>query len=119
MSPKIRSLQVRRVRVPMTPHRTASGVVSESPLVLTDLGLDTGVTGHSVVFTYPAIALVPTGELVAALEPLLIGADAAPQAVHRMLTSRFRLLGAQGLVGMALAAVDMALWDALARTHAL
>src|SRR5262249_34057160 len=30
-----------------------------------------------------------------------------------------RLLGTQGLVGIALAAIDMALWDALARTHGL
>ena len=36
--PKIQSLRVRAVRVPMAhPHRTASGVVSESPLVLTDV----------------------------------------------------------------------------------
>jgi mandelate racemase len=118
MPPKISSLEVRRVRVPMPqPHRTASGVVSESPLVLTDVGLDSGLTGHSIVFTYTPAALNATSELVAALGPFLIGADAAPLEVHRRLAGRFRLLGTQGLVGMALAAIDMAVWDALARTH--
>ena len=59
---KIRSLRVRVVRVPMAhPHRTASGVVSESPLVLTDVFTDDGVVGHSVVFTYTAAALEAHG----------------------------------------------------------
>ena len=54
-SSAIRGLRVRTVRVPMTePHRTASGVVSESPLVLTDAITDQGVVGHSIVFTYTA-----------------------------------------------------------------
>ena len=34
-----------------------------------------------------------------------------------MIIKRFRLLGTQGLVGIALSAIDMALWDALARSH--
>jgi hypothetical protein len=34
----IRSIRVRAVKVPMAePHRTASGVITESPLVLVDL----------------------------------------------------------------------------------
>ena len=37
--------------------------------------------------------------------------------IEQKLSKKFRLLGTQGLVGMALAAIDMALWDALARTH--
>jgi mandelate racemase len=99
------------------PHRTATGVIAESPLVLTDLTLDTGVTGCSMVFTYTAAALEPTAALIRNLAPLLEGQSAAPVDVSRRLSGRFRLLGTQGLVGMALAAVDMALWDAQARMH--
>jgi mandelate racemase len=116
--PKIRALKARAVRVPMSPpHQTASGVVAESPLVLTDLTLDNGAVGHSIIFTYNVVALGPTGELIRNLEPLLTATEAAPAEIARTLAGRFRLLGAQGLIGMALAAVDMALWDALARTH--
>ena len=43
----------------------------------------------------------------------------APAEIEEQLAKRFRLLGTQGLVGMALAAIDMALWDALARVHSL
>ena len=57
-SPTIQEFRVRAVRVPMTePHRTASGVVAESPLVLTDVITDTEISGHSMVFTYTPTAL--------------------------------------------------------------
>lgn len=116
--PKIQSLRVRAVRVPMAhPHRTAGGVVSESPLVLTDVFGDDGVVGHSIVFTYTTAALKPTADLIKNLEDLIRGDPLAPFEVEQKLSRRFRLLGTQGLVGMALAAIDMALWDALARSH--
>ena len=54
--PKIQEVKVRAVRVPMDePHQTASGVVTESPLVLADVVTDTGVIGHSMVFTYTSL----------------------------------------------------------------
>jgi mandelate racemase len=117
---KIRELRVRAVKVPMAqPHRTASGTVTESPLVLTDIITDDGVVGHSMVFTYTAAALKPTAELIKSLETLIVGEPLAPAEIAQRLGRRFRLLGAEGLVGMALAAIDMALWDALARKHAI
>ena len=116
--PTIRELRVRAVRVPMEePHRTASGTVAESPLVLIDVVTDEGVAGHSIVFTYTAAALKPTADLIRNIEPLLEGEPLAPAQIERKLARRFRLLGTQGLVGMALAGIDMALWDALARSH--
>jgi mandelate racemase len=118
LMPKIKSLKVRAVRVPMAhPHRTAGGVVSESPLVLTDVLADDGIVGHSIVFTYTTAALKPTAELIQNLEGVLRDEPPAPFEVEKKLSSRFKLLGTQGLVGIALAAIDMALWDALARRH--
>jgi mandelate racemase len=115
---KIRELRVRALRVPLpTPHKTASGTVAESPLVLTDITTDHGVTGHSLIFTYTVAALQPTAGLVRNLEPLIVGEPLAPRELYRKLSARLRLLGTQGLVGMALAAIDMALWDALACTQ--
>ena len=115
-SPRIQGFKVRAVRVPMAePHQTASGVITESPLVLTDVMTDAGVTGHSMVFTYTAAALKPTADLIRNFEALVKGDALAPADVEQKLARRFRLLGSQGLVGIALAAIDMALWDALAR----
>lgn len=116
-SPSVVDLRVRAVRVPMqTPHQTASGVVSESPLVLTDAVTDTGVIGHSITFTYTAAALGPVADLIRNFAPLIKGDPLAPVEIERKLSQRFRLLGTQGLVGMAIAGIDMALWDALARS---
>jgi mandelate racemase len=68
--PKIHELRVRAVRVPMAqPHKTASGAISESPLVLTDIVADDGTTGHSMIFTYAVAALKPTADLIKNLEP--------------------------------------------------
>lgn len=116
--PVVRELRVRTIRVPMREaHRTASGAVTESPLVLTDVLTEDGLAGHSIVFTYTSAALHPTAEMIRNLEPLLKGEPLAPAEIERKLARRFRLLGTQGLVGMALAGVDMALWDALARAR--
>jgi mandelate racemase len=117
-APRIRGLKATPIRLPMSqPHRTASGVVAESPLVLVDVLTEEGVTGYGLVFTYTAAALGPTAELVRNLEPLVRDEPVAPAELAQRLARRFRLVGTQGLVGMALAGLDMALWDALARCH--
>lgn len=116
-SQKIREIKVRTLCVPMErPHQTASGVVAESPLVLCDIVTDDGNIGHSVIFTYTRSALKPTADLLKAMEPLVQGQPLAPREIEQNLAGRFRLLGTQGLVGMALSAIDMAVWDALARS---
>ena len=118
-TPKLKNLHVTAVCVPMQhPHQTASGTVSESPLVLTDVITDDGIIGHSVVFTYTPAALKPTAELIRNIGDLIKDAPLAPAEIEQKLSKRFRLLGTQGLIGMALSAIDMALWDALARSHA-
>ena len=115
---KIRSLNARTVRVPMEhPHQTASGTVGESPLVLVDAVTEDGTAGHGIVFTYTPMALQPVAELIRNVEPLVSGETLAPIEIQQKLARRFRLLGTQGLVGMALAGIDMALWDALARSQ--
>ncbi|MCU1327226.1 MAG: Mandelate racemase/muconate lactonizing enzyme C-terminal domain protein [Bryobacterales bacterium] len=99
------------------PHRTATGIITESPLVLVDAITTEGVTGHGIVFTYTATALRPTAELIENIAPLVEGKPLAPLQISDELAARFRLLGTQGLVGMALAGIDMALWDAQAKVH--
>ena len=120
MDATIRSLKARAVKVPMAePHRTASGVITESPLVLVDLETRDGLVGHGIVFTYTAAALEPVRQLVENLEPLVAGQALAPDTLTRALLARFRLLGTHGLVGMAISGVDMAAWDAAARAQEL
>jgi mandelate racemase len=112
----IRELRVRAVDIPMKePHQTASGSIVSSPLVLIDILTEQGIAGHSHVFPYMPLALKPLADLVRNMEPLIRGDKVTPAAIEQKLQKRFRLLGPQGLVGIALAGIDMALWDAAAR----
>ncbi|MBL8837755.1 MAG: mandelate racemase [Alphaproteobacteria bacterium] len=116
----ISGLAARAVVAPLErPVRTASGTIPAAPLVLIDIATDQGVVGRAYLFAYTRPALAPLRAMVAALEPLLAGRAAVPADRRRDLDRAFRLLGRQGLVGMAMAGIDMALWDALGRAAGL
>ena len=119
-APTITEVNVRTVIVPMQiPHTTASGVITESPLILIDVTASDGMIGRGLLFTYTAFALTPIADFIRNITPLLIDQTLAPAELSKQLQERFRLIGTQGVIGMALAGIDMALWDALARTHEL
>ena len=112
----VRSLAARAVNVPLRlPLQTSSGTLQIAPLALVDLQTEEGITGRTYLFCYTPLALKPVCELLANLEPVLRGVPAVPLEIGRLLQSRFRLLGAKGIVGMALAGIDMVVWDALAK----
>lgn len=111
----IREIRARALNLtPPRPMETASGVMSTTPLVLIDLMTEEGVTGRSYVRCYTPLALQPLTQLVANLDSVVKGDAAVPVAVANKLQRYFRLLGPQGLTGIAMAGIDMALWDALA-----
>lgn len=113
----IANITARAVNVPMdAPHRTAGGVVSSYPMVLIDLVTTDGVKGTSYVFTYNLTALKPVVELVHNIGTMINSQAMAPLDIFALLDKKFRLLGVQGLVGMAISGIDMAIWDALARS---
>jgi mandelate racemase len=94
-------------------------VVSSAPLVLMDLETDQGLTGHAYVFCYTPIALKPIADLIEALQPLIQEDAVAPLVLAQKLQGRFRLIGPQGFTGIAMAAIDMAAWDVLAKSAGL
>ncbi len=111
----IKSIRPRAVNVPLRkPHPTAGGSVTSAPLVLIDLETSEGVTGRSYLFGYTALVLKPLAQLVQSLGELLTGDPVMPLDLNRKLQARLRLLGQQGLAGMAVAGIDMAAWDAAA-----
>ena len=112
----IESLRARAVIAPLSrPVRTAVGTIPSAPLVLIDVATEQGVTGRAYVFGYTAVTLAPLVQFLKNVEPMLKGKAVAPAARMREFERSFRLLGRQGLVGMALSGLDMALWDALGR----
>jgi mandelate racemase len=112
----LRTLDVRAVQVPLArPVITASGAIRTAPLVLCELVTEEGVRGSAYVFAYTPLALKPLASLLDNLGAALKGHCVVPFALDATLALRFRLLGPQGLTGMAMAALDMAAWDAQAR----
>lgn len=116
----VRDLRVRAVSVPMRlPLQTSSGTIRIAPLALIDLDTEEGVTGSTYLFCYTPLVLKPVTELLGNLAPLIKGDAVAPFEINQKLLRQFRLLGAKGITGMAMAGIDMAVWDALARAHAM
>lgn len=117
---KVTRFNARPVVVPMNiPLQTSSGTVGTAPLVLVDCETDHGAPGHSYAFSITPIALKALVELVAAMSELIKGDELAPFDIERKLTARLALLGLAGLQRIAQSAIDMAAWDALARTRGL
>ncbi|WP_225707089.1 hypothetical protein [Bradyrhizobium cenepequi] len=112
--PAIRSVKARGVVVPIKrPVKNAFGVIDSGPLVLIDVETDQGVTGHSYIFAYSKPTLKPLVHLIEETGRELAGKSVAPFDLMKAMDAKFRLLGWQGLVGMAVSGLDMACWDAL------
>jgi len=110
----IRSIKARAVVAPISrPVKNAFGVIEAAPLVLIDVATDQGVTGRSYIFAYAKLTLAPLEHLIEQIGGDLTGKAIAPFDLMAGMDAKFRLLGWQGLVGMAVSGLDMAFWDAL------
>jgi mandelate racemase len=113
----VEAVTARPVVAPFSrPLRTAVGEIPAAPLVLVDLFTKEGIVGRAYLFAYTKAVLAALTRLVEEIGAELAGKAVEPVARLREFDRRFRLLGWQGLVGMAVAGLDMALWDALARS---
>jgi mandelate racemase len=115
-TPTIRSVKARAIDAPISrPVKNAFGVIRSAPLVLIDVATDHGVTGRSYIFAYTRLTLKPLVQLIEEIGGELSGKPIAPFDLMAAMDARFRLLGWQGLVGMAVSGLDMAFWDVLGR----
>jgi mandelate racemase len=113
-TPAITRIAARAVVAPISrPVRNAFGVIEAAPLILIDVATDQGVTGRAYIFAYTKLTLKPLVELIEAIGRDLVGQAIAPFDLMAAMDAKFRLLGWQGLVGMAVSGLDMAYWDAL------
>ena len=113
----LRQLRARPVLVPFRrPPVAASGGLSQAAaLVLVDLETDEGVTGRAYLFGFAAWTLKPIIGCLHAMNEMLAGDAVAPFQIEAKLRKSLTLLDTPGLVGLALSAVDMCAWDALAQ----
>ena len=116
----IKDVKARAVNAPMArPITTSSGTIPSAPLVLIDVLTHQGLVGRSYIFGYFPVTLRPLVELISNLADMLRGMPISPVERMRDFDRAFRLLGRQGLLGMAISGLDMAFWDALGRAKDL
>jgi mandelate racemase len=116
----IRSITARALDAPISrPVKNAFGVIRSAPLVLIDVATDQGITGRAYIFAYTRLTLAPLVRLIADIGSELAGQEIAPFDLMTQMDAKFRLLGWQGLVGMAVSGLDMAFWDALGQAAGL
>ncbi len=112
----IEKIHGRAVNAPLKrPIRTAVGEIPSAPLVLIDVYTAQGIVGSAYIFAYTPAALAPLVHLLDELNLENAGKQVSPVERLREADLRFRLLGWQGLVGMAVSGLDMAYWDALGK----
>ncbi len=120
MTLTITNVRARAVMAPIKrPAVSASGAIPSAALVLIDLETDGGITGHAYLFAFMRAMLQPTVACIEALSEMVQGEVLAPQALDAKLRKQLTLLDTYGILGQALAGVDMAAWDAHAKAQDL
>jgi mandelate racemase len=97
------------------PLGTSAGTIRSAPLLLIDVETLEGVTGHAYLFCYLPSAASAIASILVEVERTAEGGPIVPGELWAKLSRRFRLIGVQGIVRMALSGFDVACWDALAR----
>jgi len=111
----LRAIRATGVEVPLKlPLGTSAGTLRSAALLLIDLETEEGVTGHSYLFCYLPAAAAAIAAMLGEVERSLKGDRVVPADLWAKLARRFKLIGVQGIVRMAMSGFDVACWDALA-----
>jgi len=116
----LKSATVRSVSIPLRrPVVSKVGVFREWPLILIDLYTNEGVVGRGYLEPYlkhAARYIVPAIEDLVAAQ---IGKRLAPLDSFQASRRSLNLIGYEGVTMIAVAGIDMAIWDALAKAAGL
>jgi mandelate racemase len=111
----VRAVRATPVEVPLNfVLGTSAGILRQVPLVLVDVETEEGVTGRGYLFGYLRAAALAIINVIAEIEAQTKGQRLDPPTLFARLTARFKLIGVQGIVRMAIAGFDQAAWDACA-----
>jgi mandelate racemase len=115
MALRLRSVSCIPVEVPLRyVLGTSAATVRAAPLLLVEVLTEQGIIGRSYVFCYRRSGAKSIALVLQDAADIVRGDLVAPLAVAAKLQRCLALLGVTGVVRMALSALDMALWDALA-----
>ncbi len=112
----IKEIKARAVLVPLRrPIIAGIGRFDHWPLVLVDLETTGGVVGCSYVAPYRSSAMPAVIAEIRDLGAVLQGTAAAPFDAFELATKALNVIGVTGVSTIATSAIDMAIWDALAK----
>ncbi|HEX7952696.1 MAG TPA: mandelate racemase, partial [Burkholderiales bacterium] len=113
----IKNIRARAVQAPLKrPPRSASGEIPNAALVLIDIETSEGITGSSYLFAFMRSMLKPTVAMVDALAEMIVGDALVPLDIEAKLRKRLTLQDSHGIAGQVIAGIDMAIWDAYAKS---
>jgi mandelate racemase len=116
----IESIDVRAVSVSLREPIVAKiGTFPEWPFILIDVKTKDGIIGRSYLEPYLKEAIRYIGPIILDLAETFKGAPVAPLDIYQKAMGRLHLLGRQGLTLIALAGIDMAMWDIRAKAAGL
>jgi mandelate racemase len=96
------------------PLGTSAQMVRTAPLLLVDLETEQGVTGRTYLYGYLPMAASLIARALEESLGVIRGDPVDPRRIGSKLWKHFCLAGPTGIIGMALSAVDVVCWDALA-----
>jgi mandelate racemase len=113
----LKGVKARAALVPLRrPIIAGIGRFDHWPLVLVDLETSGGVVGHSYVAPYRASAVPAVVAQLRDLAAVLSGTVVAPFDAFETATKALNVVGVSGVSAIATSALDMAIWDAMAKT---
>jgi len=116
----IKNISVRAALVPLRrPVIAGIGRFEHWPLVLVDLETGSGIVGHSYVAPYRAASVATVVAAIRDLGDALKGTTAAPIDAFALAAKALNVVGTAGMSMIATSALDMAIWDALAKAAGL
>ena len=93
---------------------TSAQAVRAAPLLLVDLETEEGITGRTYLFCYMPMGAVLVARVLDEAVRAIKGERIESTKIAAKLARHFRLIATSGVIGLAVSAIDVACWDALA-----
>lgn len=114
----IKGVEVRKILAPLPKvFKSAGGQMEHAAVLLIDLHVSGDITGVSYMFSPRPDMLSSFAESVSAMATSIKGMPCDPVAISAFFDRQYLLFGGTGVVTMARAGLDMAMWDAIAKNQ--